>query len=118
MRLYLDENISPFVAKELRKRGHDVISVHENQTQSRSDIEQFELSISEQRAIVTYDIVDFIDLAKNYISKGKSHFGIILISHKTIPQGDLKKLVNSLERLLKNNEKDFLENRIIFLTEE
>ena len=115
MKLYLDENISQLVAKKLREKGYDVISVHENHTQSKSDIEQFELAISENRAIVTYNIGDFIDLAKEYISRGKPHYGIILVSNKTIPQGNLKKLINFLERLLKNKEKDFLENKILFL---
>lgn len=116
MKLYLDENISQLVAKKLREKGYDVVSVHENHTQSKSDTEQLELAIEEERAIVTYDLVDFTDLAKEYIAKGKSHCGIILVSNKTIPQDNLKKLIVSLEKLLQNKEKDFLENEIVYLT--
>ncbi|OGI13249.1 MAG: hypothetical protein A3I68_02355 [Candidatus Melainabacteria bacterium RIFCSPLOWO2_02_FULL_35_15] len=116
MKLYLDENISPLVAKKLREKGFDVISVHENNTRSKSDIEQFELAIREKRAIVTYDVIDFTDLAKGYIAKVKPHSGIILVSNKTIPQGNSKKLAVSLEKLLHHKEKDFLENRIVYLT--
>lgn len=116
MKLYLDENISSLVAKKLREKGFDVISVHENHTQSKSDIEQLKLAISERRAIVTYDIVDFIDLAKGYIARGKSHYGIILVSNKSISQGEPGILVNALESLLINKKNESLENEIVYLT--
>ncbi len=116
MKLYLDENISPLVARKLKEKGCDVISVHETHARSKSDSEQLELAIKGKRAIVTYDISDFISLAKDYIAKGKSHHGIILISNKTIPQSNFKKLVYSLEKLLTTKEKGWIVNRIMYLT--
>ena len=115
MKLYLDENIDPKGAKALREKRYDVMSTHDIKANGRSDDEQLKIAINEKRAIVTYNIKDYIPLVKEYISKGKSHYGIVLISNKTIFQGNFKKLINSLEKLLQHKEKDFLENRIVFL---
>ena len=118
MKLYLDENISPIIAKKLREKGIDTISVHENLMRSKSDIEQLEFAISEKRTIVTYDIADFLELAKDYIARGKAHCGIILISNKSIPAGNLTKLALALEKLLSEagKEKDYFKNKIVYLT--
>ena len=118
MKLYLDENISPRAAKKLREKGFDVISAHQILMQSKSDIEQLEFAINEKRAVVTYDIVDFVELAKDCIARSKAHYGIILVSNKTIPQGNLKKLTLALEKLLREagKEKDYFKNKVIYLT--
>lgn len=114
MKLYLDENIDPKVAKALREKGFDVISTYDIKANGRPDDEQLKIAIKERMAIVTYNLKDYILLAKEYISKGKSHYGIILVSNKSIPQGVPGILVNALESLLiKKNES--LENEIVYL---
>ena len=117
MKLYLDEQINPLVAKILRDKGYDVISAFDIKATGLSDIEQFELSIKYERPIVTYDIKDFIDLSREYIAKGKSHFGIILINSKGIRQEDFKSIIQYLEKFLEYSKKEkyYLLNKIIFL---
>lgn len=118
MKLYLDENISPNVASELNEKGIDALSVYDVKNRGLSDREQFEFAQKEKRTFTTYDIVDFLEIGKEYISKGKEHYGIILVSSKTIPQGNIGKLVLSIQKLLTeaNKEKDFFKNKIIYLT--
>jgi hypothetical protein len=45
---------------------------------SSADDEQFDLAVSEQRAIFTFNFSDFVELHKTYIADGKEHWGIIL----------------------------------------
>ena len=40
---------------------------------SSGDDEQFALAASEQRAIVTFNVSDFVELHERYIASGKEH---------------------------------------------
>ncbi|MFQ6094375.1 MAG: DUF5615 family PIN-like protein [bacterium] len=51
LKLYLDEDVQAELAPALRKRGYDVISAKEVGRLSRSDEEQIEFAISQERAI-------------------------------------------------------------------
>jgi Domain of unknown function (DUF5615) len=55
-----------------------VTSSHGALMLSKNDDEQFALAVSEQRAIVTFNFSDFVDLHEIYIADGKEHWGIIL----------------------------------------
>lgn len=117
MKLFLDENISPRVAKQLRDYSFDAVSVFDIKANGFSDEQQLETAINEKRAFVTYDLKDFINLAKDYIAKGKQHYGIILVSNKTISQREPSLLTSALRKLIENVRKDddSLVNKIIFL---
>ena len=69
--LYLDENISPKVAVQLRKRGVNATSVHEIGLTGDSDINHLTRAASLQQVLVTCD-TDFLVLA----STGIEHCGI------------------------------------------
>jgi len=118
MKFYLDENISPVVASELRKKGIDVVSAYEIKSCGLSDRKQFELAIIEKRILITYDVRDFIELGKEYLTKGKEHSGLILVSNKTIPHRNIGKLISAIKKIVfeTHKEKDFLKNKMIFLT--
>lgn len=118
MKLYLDENISPNIASELKERGTDAVSVYQVKNRGLSDREQFEFAQKEKRTFITYDITDFLEIGKEYIAKGKEHYGIILVSSKTIPQSNIGKLVLSIQKLSveASKEKDCFKNKIVYLT--
>lgn len=116
MRLYLDEMISPTVAAALRKRGHDVAATGDRGALAARDTAQLALAIHEQRALVTYDLVDFPSLAWAATSTGRDHWGVVLIHSRTILQSDVGGLIRALDALLRERpEADALKNQIIFL---
>jgi len=84
IKLYLDEDVHKKVASALRLKGYDVVSAHEVQTQSLSDYQQLEYAVLHQRAIFTFNAGDFDRLHKEYLSKGKHHFGIILSKQRPV----------------------------------
>jgi len=87
--LYLDEDVHKKIATALRLKGYDVLSAHEVGKHGISDIQQLEFAISEKRAIFTFNAGDFNRLHKEYLEKGKKHFGILL--SKQIPFGETVK---------------------------
>jgi len=86
IKLYLDEDVHKKIAISLRIHGYDVISAHEVQNWGLSDFQQIEYSISQSRAIFTFNSGDFMRLHKEYIQKGKSHFGILLSKQTSLSE--------------------------------
>lgn len=117
MRLLLNEQINPQVAIELRKRGYDIVAATEAGTRGASDLEQLVAAASDRRAIVTYNIADFQELFAEWAQRGLTHFGIVFVSEKTIPQKSVGPLVLALERTLKEyRSEDALLNQALYLT--
>lgn len=118
-RLLVDEHINPVVAAQLRRKGYDVISVHEGEKVSQPDHEVLELAVAQRRAIVTYNIVDFEALAAQWFGRGLSHSGIVLVHEKTIPQRSVGRLVRALAALADRFPGPrALDDQVIFLTRE
>jgi predicted nuclease of predicted toxin-antitoxin system len=79
VKLYLDENISPRVARKLRARGFDVLSASEVGNTRLDDWAQFRYAVREGRAIVTGDIADFVEVAAAAVAANTPPAGIILV---------------------------------------
>ena len=97
-KLHLNENLSPRLARELRKYGFDVVASQETDMLSAPDDVQLAHAVSEQRAIFTFNIGDFVDLHERYMVEGKEHWGIILSTEETtsVLRQRLLKLLHSL----------------------
>lgn len=81
VRLLLDEHISPTVAIELRRMGHDVIAVAErHDLRGRSDVEIFAEAALSGRTVVTFDVGDYLPLVHRSIHLGHRNGGLILLS--------------------------------------
>ena len=72
IRLYLDENLSPTIAEQLKLRRIDAVSVRDLGTLGDSDENHLERAIQLGRVLVTSD-VDFLRLA----AEGINHAGIV-----------------------------------------
>lgn len=81
IKLYLDEDIDPLLARVLRDRGVDCLSTQEADHCGLSDVDQLAFAISQGRAILTFNVRDYVQLAKEYALSGKHHSGIIVSDH-------------------------------------
>ena len=79
MKVYLDENLSPAIARLLREKGVDAISAHEAGRHQADDRAPLIFATTEDRAIVTADIGDFLLLSRRAIAANLQHAGIIAI---------------------------------------
>jgi len=110
LKLFLDEDIQMGLSHALRQRGFDVVHAQDLKRKGKSDREQLEFAVQEERCFMTFNVRDFVKLHNQYVGKNLEHWGIIV--SRQIPIGE------ALRRLLKKiglaNRTDF-KSRIEFL---
>jgi hypothetical protein len=85
--LLLDEMFTDDIARQLRTKGYDVISVVADPgLVGLPDDQILAYATTEGRALVTANVKDFIPLDTRYRAADRSHAGLILVSTKTFPQ--------------------------------
>jgi len=78
VRLYLDADITPKLARLLREHGYDVLSAHEVGNAELSDPEQMAFAASQERTLLTCNAQDFTPLFEEYWDAGRKHSGVIV----------------------------------------
>ena len=111
-KLHLNENLSARLAIQLQRQGFDVTSSEQAALLGEDDRRQLEFASTNQRAIVTFNIDDFVALHEQYRSEGKEHWGIILSTEESIGT-----LVHRLLRLLNSVSALEMKNQIHWLNE-
>jgi len=111
-KLHLNENLSPRLGRELRRYGFDVVTSQETELLSASDGVQLAHAVSEQRAILTFNVGDFAVLHEQYMAEGKDHWGIILSNREPIGE-----LLRRPLRMLNSVSAEELKNQIRWLNE-
>lgn len=103
MRLLLDEHYSPEIARQLRQRGHDVVSINERpELEGLADGTLFARMARERRAIVTNNVKDFVRLADRAATTGEEHYGVLFTSDRSLPRRKetIGRFLTVLDRLL------------------
>jgi predicted nuclease of predicted toxin-antitoxin system len=105
VKLLLDEQISGKVADLLRRQGHDVIAVaEEERLRGRSDAGIFGLAQREGRVVVTYDREDFEVLAREHDAYARGHHGLVIVRSARFSENDFPRLAKALGALLEDPE--------------
>ena len=76
MKLLLDENLSPWVAAQLRTEGVDAVHIRERGMLGATDHAVLEKAFEEERVLVTMNVADFEKLA----AARELHAGIVLVT--------------------------------------
>jgi predicted nuclease of predicted toxin-antitoxin system len=76
--LYLDEDVSVLVADLLRARGFMAVTTQEAGQTGQNDATQLEYAVSQRKTLLTHNRADFEALVRQYVSVGKTHYGIII----------------------------------------
>ena len=109
MRLCLDEHYSPQIAAGLRGLGYDVDCVKERpELESLSDGELLAVMTTEQRALLTENVVDFMPLIRQTVAAGQRHYGLIFSSAASMPRSrnTIGTFVQRLEAILRAHPQD------------
>lgn len=77
-RLALDEDVRRILARLLRDRGWDAVSVVETGRLGLPDEDQLDWATHEHRILVTHNAADFATLAANWLSAGRTHAGLFI----------------------------------------
>jgi len=85
VKLYTDEHIDPALAVQLRQVGYDTQSTQEAglANQNVGDEDQLIYAAGQGRALLTFNIADFIDLDREWKASGRAHAGIIVSAEIT-----------------------------------
>jgi hypothetical protein len=113
IQIYTDEHIIPQLARILRTRGYVAQSAIEAGLIGRSDEEHLAYATQHQMAVLTFDHVDFVRLARQWASDDRDHAGIIISPQFGGQQ--LSQLPQPLSRLLDTLTADDLKNQVVFL---
>jgi predicted nuclease of predicted toxin-antitoxin system len=106
VKLLLDELYSNVVADRLQARGHDVVSVLDQDydyLRGAPDEQVFAAATATQRVLVTENVSDFRRLEDEALASGAEHPGLIYTTNRQFPRGDpaaVGRLVRALDRLL------------------
>ncbi len=113
IQIYTDEHITPQIARALRTRGYAAQSAIEAGMIGRSDEEHLTYAADHSMAILTFDHVDFVQLAQQWAVAHREHAGIIISPQFGSRQ--LSQLLQALSRLLDTLTADELCNQVVFL---
>lgn len=80
--LYFDEDVSVSIVENLRTRGFDVLSVRDAGALGRADDEQMLYAVSQKRAMVTHNRVDFEKQHVKFLESGMQHYGVIVAKRR------------------------------------
>jgi predicted nuclease of predicted toxin-antitoxin system len=93
-KLLLDEQIWKYLATLLREQGYDVIHVNEVDLDATPDDKIMAYAAGEHRAVVTFNVRDYVPLAIQYFENGKEHYGVVV--SKELSHGELQRRVKKL----------------------
>jgi predicted nuclease of predicted toxin-antitoxin system len=79
IKVQLDEDVNPLLARDLRDRGYDVISATEASNLGFSDRDQLDDARSQGRAFLTHNRDDFLEIAADYAVNQITYPGILYL---------------------------------------
>lgn len=90
IRVYTDEDVNVHLVRQLQALGYDIVSCRDegNAAQGHGDEWQLQFAVRQGRAILTYNIADFMALDTAWKASGRRHHGIIVAENST-PIGQL-----------------------------
>lgn len=113
IRLYIDEDASrnSFVLA-LRDQNFNVLTTAEAGNLGLIDSEQLIWSTNHNRAIYTFNVKDYCQLHKMYMSEMKQQSGIIIVPRQSYSVGEQ---LRSLKKLISSISSEEIKNKLIFL---
>jgi hypothetical protein len=87
VRLLIDEMYPPAVAEQLRKAGHDAVSIHDDSnTRGMDDAAVCGLALSAGRAVVTENAADFLRILRDLVAAGEHAPTLVITSNRSFPR--------------------------------
>jgi len=115
IRLYFDEDsMRRALVEALRKRGIDILTALEAGTIEEPDGDQLEYATTRGRVIYSFNVADFCQIHGQWLTKRKSHAGIILARQRQYSVGEQ---MRRLLKLVSTMSADDMQNRLEFLSD-
>jgi len=111
IKLFIDEDVHNELGAALRKIGFDAITAYEALRKGCTDLEQLEYAISQQRAVMTFNVEEWVKMIAKYFELGLTHYGIVVSKQLTFSP-TFHRLVNLMNLL---TQEDMI-NRLEYLS--
>jgi predicted nuclease of predicted toxin-antitoxin system len=108
--LYLDEDVSVFIATLLQARGFKATTARDEGKLSQDDPDQLAHAASIGHCLVTHNRVHFEQLHEEYLAGGNQHFGIIIAARRSPFE-----VARRLAVLLNTLTADELQNQLFYI---
>lgn len=105
--------MSHAVVRGLRARGVDVVTAWEEGMIERRDEEHLDYATNMGRVLYSFNVADFHQLHRRYLSEGKHHTGIILTRQQPFSVGGQ---LRGLLKLIANVPAEDMTDRVEFLS--
>jgi hypothetical protein len=114
VRLYFDEDaMQHALVVALRARQVDVVTASDRGMIDRSDADHLRQATSEDRAVYSFNICDFVALHGQWTATGKQHAGIVLGAQQRYSVGEQ---MRRLLHLLNNIAAERMRSRLEYLS--
>ena len=98
-RPYLDHNVDPKLAADLRRHGFTATCARDVGNERATDDEHLRWAAERGLVVISFDVKDFPVLANRWLDEGRTHAGIILVTPSEIPYGTfLRRLLELLDK--------------------
>ncbi len=115
--ILLDADVPPAVAAALVRRGHDAIAASGSPAlEELNDDDLLHEATRQGRVLVTFNVVDFVEVAHRFAHAQEDHGGIVLIHSRSFPRAAIGALAEALDRLILSRES--FANSLLFLQSE
>jgi predicted nuclease of predicted toxin-antitoxin system len=101
VKIQLDEDVNPLLARDLRDRGYDAISASEANNLGVSDRDQLDYARAHGRLFLTHNRDDFLEIATEYAINQITYPGILYV-----PQVSYAQLLHRTLRFLSEASED------------
>jgi predicted nuclease of predicted toxin-antitoxin system len=108
--LLIDEDVHLELAEILRTRRIDALHIQELGRKGLSDDAQLSFAVSQERAILSFNVRDYVILHNEYVRKNFTQNGVIVSKHLS-----LSLALSKVLRLLQTESKESLLNTLRFL---
>lgn len=98
IRLYLDEDVSVFVADLLRPHGFDILTTRDAQQLGNTDGAQLLYAAANQRALLTHNRVDYERLHADALQRNRPHAGILVANRRASDYELSRRILTLLNR--------------------
>jgi len=89
IKIYLDEDaMDADLATALRLRGVDVLTALEAGMIAKPDPDHLRFATLQQRVLYSYNVGDFVDLHRQFLTDGREHAGIIVAQQQRYLVGE------------------------------
>lgn len=109
-KVYLDEDVHPFIADALRLRGREALTTQEAGRRGEADLDQLRFAAARGFVLVTYNVQDFPRLHYELLARGEKHAGIIVAT-----QEDPRRNIRALLSLLSSVSAEELVGNLVYL---